>query len=106
MEVRIKCQKISNLSARTKFDPDSGDQLTTLTIETYMEPGTLARILNLQKQRVPFYFELGSDQAIMDLESIGFKDPKAIEALRKTLPELKTFTYKQNEKVPALLDPA
>ena len=83
MEIKIRCDMVSNISARSKFDPDTGDQLITLSIETYMAPATLARILNLQKQRVPFYFELGSNQATMDLELIAFGDKQ--EALDKGL---------------------
>ena len=83
MIVKIRCPKIIIPKIATKVDPDNGDLTTTLTIETILEPGTHARILNLLKQRVPFYFELGSDQAVFDLEAIGFKDPKAIEAFAK-----------------------
>ena len=81
MEIAIRCDMISNLSARTKFDPDTGDQIVVLSIETYMSPGTLARILNLQKQRVPFYFLLGSDQAEMDIEVVAFQSEEAKKEL-------------------------
>jgi len=33
----------------------------------------------LQKQRVPFYFELGSSQATMDLELIAFGDKSEVK---------------------------
>lgn len=79
MEIKIRCDRVSNMSARSKFDPDTGDQLITLSIESYMSPAVLARILNLQKQRVPFYFELGSNQAALDLEMIAFGDKQEAE---------------------------
>jgi len=79
MEIKVRCDMVSNLSARSKFDPDTGDQLITLSVETYMPPATLARILNLQKQRVPLYFELGSSQAVMDLEVLAFGEKQEVE---------------------------
>jgi hypothetical protein len=45
-----------------------GILVTVITIEAITPPENLSRILNLQRQRVPLYCIIGSDQALFDLK--------------------------------------
>lgn len=84
MKVAVKCGMIVQDGIGISSKPDAvGDLIVTITIKTMMDAGTLARIVNLQKQKSPKYFELGSDQAAMDLFTIGVKSEEALEALNE-----------------------
>jgi len=81
--------------------PDAvGDLVVTITVKTMMDPGTLARVAMLQKQKTPKYIELGSDQSTMDLFSIGVTNDEAMEALIKAVDTLKPELEPEPEPSP------
>ena len=55
---------------------DMGDAEYTLKMKVQITPGDYARLMNLQRQRVPMKITLSSDQALMDIvfASYGVKE--------------------------------
>jgi len=64
MEVKILISQITNLTTKTKL---KGGLLTTIQFEAKVNPQSIARVLNLQRQGAPLLVTIGSPQASMDL---------------------------------------
>lgn len=65
MKVEVLLPDITKLATKTRFD-DEG-LITTIRFDAKIQPGTLARILNLQRQGAPLLATIGSPQATLDL---------------------------------------
>jgi hypothetical protein len=65
VKVEILLPDITGLATTTKFD-DKG-LVTTIKFEAKIPPGSLARILNLQRQGCPLLATISSPQATLDL---------------------------------------
>lgn len=72
MEIEIK-GAIEDIKGSTGIT-DMGDPDISLKIKVQLGPSAYARLMNLQKQRVPMYLIIGSAQAAMDLEMVSFSD--------------------------------
>jgi len=66
MNVEIFIPEISKLTTKTKVE--EGVLITTVQFEARMHVGSVARILNLQRQRAPLMATIASPQAGMDLD--------------------------------------
>lgn len=69
VEIRANIEDIKGSTGIT----DMGDPDISLKLKVQMPPGAYARLMSLQKQRVPMYLIIASDQAMFDLEIIQFK---------------------------------
>ena len=65
MKVEILLPDITGLATKTRQD-DHG-LVTTIKFEAKIHPGSLARILNLQRQGAPLLAIISSPQATLDL---------------------------------------
>lgn len=66
MKVEILIQDVSNLTTKTRLE--EGVMVTTIKFDAVASPSSIARLLNLQRQRIPIMVSIGSPQAMMDLE--------------------------------------
>ena len=69
MPVRIidlKIETIKGITTRTEMN-DEGKLLGTIQVKAEVNPGIIARLLNLQRQHVPLFITIGTDQLAMDL---------------------------------------
>lgn len=81
MHVEIPLTRIDNMRTSTKPDKESGDLVTTISVEARIHPGDIARLLNLQKQKAPLFVNIGSKQAALDLKFEDLKaEPEKVEA--------------------------
>lgn len=65
MKVEILIGEVSNLITRTKATPEL---VTTIQFDAKIQPASIARLVNLQRQGAPLLVTMGSPQAIMDLD--------------------------------------
>ncbi len=81
MHVEIPLTRIDNMRTSTKPDKETGDLVTTISVEARIHPGDIARLLNLQKQKAPLFVNIGSKQAALDLKFEDLKaEPEKVEA--------------------------
>lgn len=66
MKVEILIQEVDDLTTKTRVE-DVG-MITTIKFDAKVSPSSIARLLNLQRQRAPIMVTIGSPQAVMDLE--------------------------------------
>ena len=66
MKVEILLPDITDLATKTRFDEQG--LVTTIKFEAKIHPGSLARILNLQRQGAPLLAIISSPPATMDLD--------------------------------------
>jgi hypothetical protein len=69
--VDIKLDYITGVTTKIKKS-DSGKLIGTIQIEGEITPELIARLLNLQKQGVPLFASIGTDQLAMDLKIEAF----------------------------------
>jgi len=82
MKVAIRSNGIVQDGIAIASKPDAvGDLIVTITVKTMMDAATMARVVCLQKQKSQKYIELGSDQALMDIFSVGIKSEGVREPL-------------------------
>ncbi len=65
--VDLKIENIRGITTSTKID-DNGELVGAIKVEAQVNPSIIARLLNLQKQRVPLFITIGTDQLAMDLQ--------------------------------------
>lgn len=87
MKVEISSSNIQTLQLATKVDKETGDLIAKISVEAKIHPGDIARILYLQNNKAPLYFNVGSMQAQLDLEFITIKSEK-VAAQLDTEPEM------------------
>lgn len=74
MKIEVSIKDITNLSLKTRYQDGL---VTTVTFNAKISPVLLARILNLERQQVPLYANIGSSQAIMDILFEDYPKPPA-----------------------------
>ncbi len=64
---------IGKFKASAEFDEESQAIVVTMSVKAKMHPGDLARVLYLQTNKAPMFFNIGSKQAALDLtfNSVG-----------------------------------
>lgn len=80
MRVEITSNNIQKLQLATKVDDESGELMVKVSVESKLSPADIARLLNLQKNKAPLFFSVGSQQAQLDLEFISIKSEKVEKA--------------------------
>jgi len=75
MNVEIFIPEITRLTTRTKVE--EGILITTVQFEARVPVGSIARILNLQRQGAPLMASIASPQASMDLQFEELRQKKA-----------------------------
>ena len=65
--VDLKIENIKGITTSTKVD-DNGELIGAIRVEAIVNPIIIARLLNLQRQRVPLFITIGTDQIAMDLQ--------------------------------------
>ena len=73
MKISILINDITKLSTKTRWDEGL---VTTIQFDAKIHPSLIARLLNIQRQSVPFFVTIGTNQAMMDLD---FKEEKEKE---------------------------
>ncbi len=76
MKVEISSANVQSLQLATKVDKESGDLIAKVSVETKLHPADIARILNLQKNKAPLFFSVGSQQAELDLDFFTIRSEK------------------------------
>ena len=64
--VDLKIENIRGITTKTKVD-DQGELVGAIQVEAQVNPAIIARLLNLQRQRVPLFITIGTDQLALDL---------------------------------------
>jgi len=90
MNVEIFIPEISKLTTKSKVE--EGVLITTVQFEARMHVGSVARILNLQRQGAPLMASIASPQAAMDLQFADMT-PKDVAA-RDDIAELEARLQK------------
>lgn len=76
MKVEITSNTVSRMQLATKVDDESGNIITRISVESILHPADIARLLNLQKNKAPLFFSVGSQQAQLDLEFFTIRSEK------------------------------
>jgi hypothetical protein len=108
LKVAIKIEKVLNesLSVASKWAV-SGDLETTISVKALVDPGTIARLINLQKMKgSPLYLEIGSLQATLDIFAVGVATDEAMASLNQmVLDETPAQIYSKPSDLEPITEP-
>jgi hypothetical protein len=65
--IDIKIDNIQAVTTKVKKGDNPNELIGVIQIEAPVNPGVIARLLNLQKQGVPIYASISTDQLCFDL---------------------------------------
>jgi len=65
--VDLKIENVKGITTKIKMD-DNGNLIGAIQVEANVNPAIIARLLNLQRQRMPLFITIGTDQLAMDLQ--------------------------------------
>jgi len=87
VKVEILVPDITRLATKTRLDENG--LLTTIQFEAKINPGSIARILNLARQGVPIMAAISSPQAHLDLTVSEYTPAEEVQTtlVEETHPE-------------------
>jgi len=91
MKVEILIPDITRLATKTRYDENG--LLTSIQFEAKINPGSIARILNLVRQGAPIMASISSPQAHMDLSVSEYAPAEEVQAT-----QIEAFPFLEGEE--------